>query len=68
MAWHHCEAPRRPPILAKKGNDVTDVSHPTAAWVDDSYVASWAAADGLAGLLELPWRMASLLVGLDHHP
>jgi len=47
---------------------VTDVSHPTAAWVDDSYVASWAAADGLAGLLELPWRMASLLVGLDHQP
>jgi SAM-dependent methyltransferase len=47
---------------------VTGVSQTTAAWVDDSYVASWAAADGLAGLLELPWRMASLLVGLDRQP
>lgn len=47
---------------------MTDVSRTTAAWSDDSYVASWAAADGLAGLLELPWRMASLLVGLDRTP
>jgi SAM-dependent methyltransferase len=47
---------------------VTDVSRTTAAWIDDSYVDSWVAADGLAGLLELPWRMASLLVGLDRKP
>lgn len=47
---------------------MTDARQRAAAWVDDSYVASWAADDGLAGLLELPWRMASLLVGLDRQP
>jgi SAM-dependent methyltransferase len=44
---------------------MTDVR---AAWTDEQYVGSWAAADGLAGLLDLPWRMASMLVGLDRDP
>ena len=47
---------------------MTGTGQAVAAWIDENYVASWAAADGFAGLLELPWRMASLLVSLDRAP
>lgn len=45
-----------------------DTGQAVAAWTDEAYAASWVAADGFTGLLELPWRMASLLVGLDRKP
>jgi hypothetical protein len=40
----------------------------TAAWTTPGYAASWSAADGLAGLLSLPWRMTAALVGLQRPP
>jgi SAM-dependent methyltransferase len=51
-----------------EGTDVSHVGATTATWSEDAYVASWAAADGLSELLELPWKMASLLVGLEESP
>ncbi|GFG50104.1 hypothetical protein CQY20_04260 [Mycolicibacterium agri] len=38
------------------------------SWSSAEYVARWSKADGLAGLLELPWAMATFLVGRDRAP
>jgi SAM-dependent methyltransferase len=40
----------------------------TAAWTDPSYVVRWSAADGLAGLLRLPWRLSTALTSIDGPP
>jgi SAM-dependent methyltransferase len=39
-----------------------------APWLAQGYAATWAANDGLAALLQLPWRMATALVGLRRPP
>lgn len=39
-----------------------------AAWYRDDYAKDWAAADGLAGLLQLPWRMSAVMAGMDRPP
>jgi spermidine synthase len=40
----------------------------TRNWTDDDYVASWTRGDGIRELLELPWRMAAALAGLESAP
>jgi SAM-dependent methyltransferase len=40
----------------------------SADWADSGYAASWNAADGLAGLLRLPWQMTGAIVGQDRVP
>jgi SAM-dependent methyltransferase len=38
------------------------------SWSSAEYAASWHNADGLAALLELPWAMATALVGYEREP
>jgi SAM-dependent methyltransferase len=38
------------------------------SWSSAEYVRNWAKADGLSDLLELPWAIASALVGREHAP
>jgi SAM-dependent methyltransferase len=38
------------------------------SWASSDYAASWQKADGLAGLLELPWAIATALVGRERAP
>lgn len=46
---------------------MTSVS-PAGQWQDDGYATQWASSDGVRGLLQLPWRMAAELTGLDGGP
>jgi SAM-dependent methyltransferase len=38
------------------------------SWSSADYAASWRNADGLAALLELPWAMATELIGREREP
>jgi len=40
----------------------------TAAWVERGYAADWSRADGLVGMLHMPWRITAALVGLKRSP
>lgn len=38
------------------------------SWSSSEYATKWSRADGLSGLLEVPWAMATALVGRDEQP
>jgi SAM-dependent methyltransferase len=39
-----------------------------AAWYQADYAKDWASKDGLAGLLQLPWRMSAAITGMARQP
>jgi SAM-dependent methyltransferase len=47
---------------------VPGTSRASAPWLFEGYATTWAANDGLASLLQIPWRMATALVGLQSPP
>ena len=44
------------------------VAKESAPWLAEGYATTWAAKDGLAALLQIPWRMTTALVGLRRPP